>query len=295
MAKSYNIAAVYTQEDKKVGRNQEIKKSEVKVVAEGANIPVFEPKKFDEEALISLKSIGPELIIVAAYGKILPSSVLKASRFGCINVHASLLPKFRGPSPIQNALLRGEKETGSTIMLMNEGVDTGDIISQEKIEIRNDETYPELSRRLSDLSTKLLLEVIPLWTAGEIKQRPQNNSKAVLCQLIERSDGKINWTDQAKEIYNRYRAFLPWPGIFTYWEKNGLNMRLKLNKISYSETEKEDSSRHLGKVFRLGEKIAVKTSLGSVILEEIQPEGKSNMKISDFINGNADFVGGLLK
>lgn len=292
---SYNIVGVYTKADKKVGRAGNIKKSIVKITAEKNKLDVFQPEKFDEVAIHELLSLKPDLIIVAAYGKILPKKILEIPKYKCINVHASLLPSYRGPSPVQNALLDGEKETGATIMLMDAGIDTGDILSSKKILIHPDELYPELLERLASVSSSLLLETIPRWVSGKIIPKKQDNSKATFCQLIEKDQGHILWSDPAQSIYNKYRSFFIWPGIYSYWKKNGSNTRIKLNKIAVlSESIAKD--RHLGEVFRLenGE-IGAATMRGAIIFKEIQIEGKKNVAINDFINGHPDFIGSVLK
>jgi methionyl-tRNA formyltransferase len=249
---------------------------------------------FDEKAIAELKNMKPDLIIVAAYGKILPEAVLSIPGFGAINAHGSILPKFRGPSPVQNAILEGEKETGATIMLMDQGIDTGDVLSQKKIGISPDETFLELMEKIAQLSAELLLETIPRWIERKIEPQKQDDKEATLCQLIERSDGKIFWTDDAEAIYNRYRAFLPWPGVFAFWQQNDHCLRLKLNKISVLKNNPE-ASHHIGEVFQIGDKIGVQTTKGVVILEEIQLEGKNNLRIEEFINGNPKFIGSVLK
>ncbi|MFA4817435.1 MAG: methionyl-tRNA formyltransferase [Parcubacteria group bacterium] len=290
----YNLVAVYTQPDKKVGRKQILEKSPVKIIAEKNNIPVFTPNRLNQEALAKMEKQKPDLILVAAYGKILPKTVLDLPEFGAINVHASLLPKYRGASPIQNAILNGETETGSTIMLMDEGVDTGAILSQRVIGIDKNETSSELSEKLAGLSSDLLLETLPLWLAKKITPQKQVDSKASLCRMIKREDGKIDWNDSAKNIYNRFRAFYPWPGVFSNWERNGKTLRLKLNKINLSGESQEKKSDP-GTVLNLGEEIAVATSSSFVILEAIQLEGKPETKIENFINGYPDFIGSGLK
>lgn len=289
-----NVISVYTKPDKKSGRDREMKKSAAKLLAEKNNIPVFQPEKLNEESIQEISSQKPDLIVVAAYGKIIPKAILDIPGFGVINIHPSLLPKFRGPSPIQNAILSGETKTGTTIMLMDEGVDTGDILKQAELEIGKDETNQELSIRLADLSGKLLLEVLPLWIERKIEPAKQDNSQATLCQLIEREDGKIIWANEAESIYNLYRALIPWPGTFTFWEINGTFKRIKLNKINFSR-EKISEKHHIGEVFQIEGKVAVQAMLGVIFLEEVQLEGKENIKIEDFVNGYKDFVGSILK
>jgi methionyl-tRNA formyltransferase len=294
IAEKYNLISVYTQSDKKVGRTQELKKTAVKITAENEKLPVFSPAKFGEKEIEELRDQKPDLIIVAAYGKILPKEVLELPGFGAINVHASLLPYHRGPSPIQNTILDGENETGVTIMLMDSGIDTGDILSQKKTKINPDETNEQLSEKLAKLSTPLLLETISLWIERKIVPKPQNNKIASLCQLIERSDGKVIWLNSAKSIYDQYRAFYSWPGIFTYWQRGDTNIRVKINKLSLGRTTSL-GEYPVGEVFRSNEKIAVQTGAGIVFLEELQLEGKNNLKIEDFINGNPGLIGSSLK
>jgi methionyl-tRNA formyltransferase len=294
IAENYNIISVYTQADKKVGRDQKLQKTAVKITAEKNKIPVFSPLKFNEDEILKLKNQKPDLIIVAAYGKILPQAVLDLPGFGAINTHASLLPHYRGPSPIQNSILDGEKETGATIMLMDAGVDTGEILSQKRIAIDPNETSVELSQKLANLSSLLLLETIPLWIKRKIAPKPQENELASFCQLIERSDGKIIWLNEAKSIYDQYRAFFSWPGVFTYWQRGDLNLRIKINKLSLGKTS-APNKYSVGEVFNLEEKIAVQTGMGIIFLEEVQMEGKNSLKIKDFINGNPSFIGSILK
>ena len=290
----YNIVSVYTQPDKKVGRKQELQKSTVKALAEKNKISVYTPSKFDEETIEQLRLQKPDIFIVSAYGKILPKEVLDLPAFGAINTHVSLLPKYRGPSPIQNAILSGDKKTGITLMLMNEGVDTGDILAQEEIAIGKDETTQDVSTNLAKISAELLLEKIPDLINRDISPRPQDNTQATFCQLIEKSDGKIMWTDEAESIYNRYRAFFPWPGVYTYWENNNSLKRIKLNKISFLE-KKLSEKHHVGEVFEFDGQYAIQAESGIIILHEIQLEGKDSMTIKEFINGYSNFVGSILK
>jgi methionyl-tRNA formyltransferase len=290
----YNIVGVYTKPDKKAGREKEITKSPVKILAENSNLTIFQPVKFNEEAIVELKKLKPDLIIVAAYGKILPKEVLEIPGFGAINIHPSLLPKFRGPSPIQNALLLGEKETGTTLMLMDAGMDSGDIIFQEKIEIEDDDNALTLTKKLSTLSKEAILKIIPLWIDRKIEAKPQDKSKITLCQLIERDDGRIFWEENAEIIYNKYRALYPWPGIFTFWKNENHLQRIKLLKISIQKLNAQ-VVHPAGFVFEIGDKIGVQTLDGIIIIEELQVEGKKPIKISEFINGYPNFLGNILK
>lgn len=289
-----NIVSVYTQPDKKIGRDQEFTPSKVKITAEEFRIPVFEPSELDENTRSEIASQKPDLIILVAYGKIIPGNILGIPSIGIINIHGSLLPKYRGPSPIQNALLEGVKETGATIMLMDEGIDTGDIISQEIIPISENETYPELSEKMAAISSQLLLKTLPLWISGDIKPQPQDSLSATNCQLIEKSDGKIFWDDDAKNIYNKYRAFFSWPGVFAFWENDGTLKRIKFNKISYEESEGE-KNHHIGEVFRSEKGMAIQAAKGLIYPEIIQMEGKKEIAIDEFANGYPNFIGSILK
>jgi len=289
----YNIVSVVTKIDKPAGRKQEAVESAVKKKALEYNIPLLQPRKFDEETVENMKKLEPDLIIVAAYGKILPKEILSIPGFGCINVHASLLPKLRGSSPIQNALLSGATETGITIMLMDEGMDTGDILTQEKIDITPEDTKESLGVHLTVIAQKLLLETLPKWINRTISSKPQNHDDATLCQLIEREDGHIMWADSAESIYNRFRALSPWPGIFTFWKKESGLLRLKLHRISYQK-QSPQISHPLGEVFEMGEKVGVQTGEGIVFLEEVQLEGKTRLSMIEFLRGNKDILGSFL-
>ncbi len=294
LEEKFDIISVYTQEDKKIGRNQNLEKSAVKKIAEEYGIEIFEPTKFDEDIACEIENQKPDLIVVSAYGKILPKSILEIPKYGIVNTHPSALPKYRGASPIQNAILKGENKTVATIMCLVEKVDAGDILRQEETEIGKTENYPELSQRLSEISARLLIETIPLLTTGKIEPKKQDETRATFCQLIKKEDGKIDWSDTAKDIYNRFRAFYAWPGIFTYFKRDDRDLRLKLNKIILDENSKENDFAS-GEVFEENNMIKIKTGKGNIILEEIQLEGKNEMKAIDFVRGYANFVGSVLK
>lgn len=289
----YNIVGVFTKPDAKTNKKQEVSELPVKKIALEKNVPIFQPQKFDDVAIAEFKNLKPDLVVVAAYGRLLPLKVLETPGFGCINIHPSLLPKFRGPSPIQNALLSGEKQTGTTVMLMNEGMDTGDILTQEEITVEEYDNADTLSKKLSETSAHLLLQTIPLWIERKIEPKKQADDLATLCQLIEREDGRIIWEQDAENIHNRYRALFPWPGIFTFWKNEKSILRLKLLKISL---QKNNSEKHheTGEVFENNDTIAVQTINGAIILEEIQPEGKKPMTAKSFANGYPQFIGSIL-
>jgi len=284
----YNIISVYTQGDKKVGRKQIFQESLVKTLAQTHNIPVFTPEKLRSEIEI-IKNQNPDLIIVAAYGKIIPQEILDIPKYKAINVHPSLLPKYRGASPIQNALLNGDRITGTTIILMNNEVDAGDILGQIEIRIDANENLPDLSEKLAKKSADLLIKTLPNWINKQIVPQKQNSHETTFCQILKKEDGKINWTDTAEDIFNRFRAFYPWPGIFTFW--NG--QRIKLNKITLEKSKSNPQT--FGKIFTINESIAVQAKDGIIILEEIQLEGRGFVTAKDFANGHQEFIGSIFE
>lgn len=290
----YNIVAVYTQPDRPSGRNQEVTQSPVKMFAEAHAIPVVQPDRFDRETIEQLREFKPDIIIVAAYGKILPQDVLNIPPFECINVHASLLPRWRGASPIQNALLAGDTETGVTIMKMDAGMDTGPIFQQKSLPISSSDTAETLLPKLAEAGASILLSTLEQWLDKKIDPKPQPSEGVTLCQLIEREDGKIFWSDEAESIYNRYRALSPWPGIFSFWRKDGSLLRIKFHRISLQKQSPE-TPHELGQVFEIGETIGIETARGTILLDEVQLEGKSSVPIKDFVRGYPDFIGAILE
>ncbi len=292
--KEYNIIAIFAQPDRPAGRKQELAVPPVKTLALSKGIPVEQPDRLDAAAIARVKELKPDIIIVAAYGKILPKEILDIPGFGCVNVHASLLPRWRGASPAQNALIEGDAETGVSIMLMDQGMDTGAILSQQSIAIAQEDTSETLLGKLGTLGSTLLLETLPLWIRKKIEPKEQDASLATACQLIEREDGRIFWNESAESIWNRYRGLTPWPGVFSFWKRPGEEfMRIKLSRISLQKTDPA-TERKLGEVFEAGEHIAVRAGTGLILLEELQPSGKEPMSARDFANGHPDFVGSVL-
>lgn len=295
LEKEYNIVAVYAQPDRPTGRKQELSVSPVKSLALSEGIPIEQPERFDASAITRMKELKPDIIIVAAYGKILPKEILDIPGFGCVNVHTSLLPRWRGASPVQNALMGGDTETGVSIMLMDEGMDTGAIISQQALAIDPIDTTETLLGKLGVLGATLLTETLPLWIRKKIEPKEQDSSLATICQLIEREDGRIFWNETAETIWNKYRGLSPWPGIFCFWKRPGEEfVRIKLPRISLQRTD-PTTERKLGEVFEAGEHIAVRAGAGLILLEEIQPSGKEPMTARDFANGHPDFIGSVLE
>jgi len=293
LEENFNVVLVILRPEKKSGREQKIIQSPLRLLAEKNNIPCLDPEKITPEIIAEIKKYQPDLSIVAAYGKILPESFLQIPSLGALNIHPSLLPKYRGPSPIQSAILAGEQETGTTLMLMDKGMDSGNIIAQEKIAIPKDDLGSELSNRLSKLSSHLLLETLPRWIKKEISSIKQDEASATLCSMIKSSDGKIFWNKKAEEIYNRYRAFSPRPGIFSFWQKGKELKKINLKKINLS-AEILGKNIAPGTIVERDGQILVATGLGTIEIQEIQIEGKKPVPIKNFINGYPNFVGSVL-
>lgn len=214
----FQIAAVVTQPDRPKGRDLKPQPSPVKSLALRLGLPVLQPERArDEKFIAGLRALQPDLIIVVAYGQILPPAILNLPRHGCLNVHTSLLPKYRGAAPIQWAIANGDTETGVTIMKMDVGLDTGDIIATRRTPIQPEDNSATLHDRLAQLGAELLAQTIPDYVAGKIQPRPQPAEGASHAAKIKKEDGRIDWNQPAQTIWNRLRAFTPWPGAFTFW------------------------------------------------------------------------------
>lgn len=293
VSNKYDISAVFTQPDKKVGRRQEVAHSPVKKLALKNKIKIFQSESLrDSELAEKIKKVGADLFIVAAYGKILPKDILEIPKYGAINIHASLLPKYRGASPVQYAILAGDKETGITLMKMNEKMDEGDILKQKKIEIGEDETADVLLERLSKIGADMIVDFVPKWISGKIKPVQQNHRETTYCKQVLREDGKINWNFPAEEIYRQWRAYHPWPGIYSTLSGKNQSKRLKLLEIEI--VPNINTGEKLGKIIEYNQKVAVQTEKGLIILKKIQLEGKKKMDIAEFLRGNVGFVGSSL-
>ena len=276
------VAGVVTRPDKPVGRKQQVVFSPVKQFALEHDIPVYQPGPLRRpEALALLRDLAPDLIVVAAFGQILPSDVLALPLHGCLNVHASLLPRWRGASPINAAILAGDVETGVTIMLMDAGLDTGPALAQRATPIGSAETAGELSDRLALLGADLLVETVPRWLAGVITPEPQDESRATVTRLLQKSDGRLDWQRPAEELARQVRAHTPWPGAFTTWEGRTLKI-LRARAISF-ETDLPP-----GVCFApTGDtSLAVICGEGALALEVIQLEGKRAMPSAEVVRGH---------
>jgi len=284
------VGAVVTQPDREKGRGRKVIPSPVKELALQHGLTLFQPEKVREEAFQEkIKSLHPDLFVVVAYGQILPKSLLKIPKHGAVNIHASLLPKYRGAAPIPWAILKGERLTGVTTMMMDEGMDTGDILLQTEIPIGDEETSETLQDRLALLGAQLLLEIVRGMKAGNIHPIPQDHSKATYAPPLKKEDGQIDWGKEAKEIDRQVRALNPWPGAFTEW--NG-----QLLKIYKGEVREETSERKAGIVSWVGSNfIEVGTGKDSFLIKEVQLEGKRRMSVRDFLAGHPVPVGTVFK
>lgn len=288
VAARYNVAAVFTQPEKKTGKKRELKASPVKILARKKGIEVFQPENLKgKSAIEAVAGKNPDLIVVAAYGEILPGEILKIPRYGSVNVHASLLPKFRGASPVQEAILSGEKKTGVTIMLMSKKLDAGEIINQEEIPVGDDDDTPALTEKLAELGGKTLLETLPLWIEGAIKAVPQNEKEASRCRSIKKENGKIDWREPAEIIFRKWRAYRPWPGVYARIKDKGALKRLKILEMSVDSGK--NTREKPGKIIEYKKSVAVQTGKGLVVPEKVQLEGKKEIDIRDFLRGKRDF------
>lgn len=279
---SHKISAVYTQPDKPVGRKQILTPPDVKLCAEKYNIPVFQPETLrDENAFKELKSLNPDVIVVVAYGKILPKNILDIPKYGCVNVHGSLLPKYRGASPIQHSVLNGDKVTGVTTMFMGEKMDTGDILLTDKTEIGENETSAELFERLSLLGADLLLKTLEGLENSSITPVKQDESKATYTVKITKSMCPIDWTKANYEIHNQVRGLQTWPVAFAKF--NGKDIKIHSTFLC-------DKSGNAGEVISLNP-LTVACGSGSLIINELQLNGKKRMDSKSFLMGHTINVG----
>jgi methionyl-tRNA formyltransferase len=270
-----SVDLVITQPDKPVGRKKVMTSPPVKLLAEEHAIATDQPDTLKNYDINELSNF--DIGVTAQYGLLIPESILNAPKHSILNVHTSILPKYRGATPIQSALIQGETETGVTIMKMGKGLDTGPILLQGSIAIDPDDTYLELDKKLAPLGAELLLEAIPKYVEGSLITQGQDNSLATSCKQFSREDGKIDWNKTATDIYNQYRGLTPWPGVWTMWK----DKRLKLLRIS--PAEKNISA---GKIEVDDDKLYIGTSKNSIEIHELQLEGKSSMDSIIFLQGN---------
>lgn len=274
------LVGAFTKPDARKGRGLQWLAPPVKDVAEEYGIPVYQPENWrDSTALDTLRSLQPDLAITAAYGRILPQAALEIPKFGCLNVHASLLPRWRGADPIRQAILAGDAETGITIMEMVLEMDAGDALWQRKLPIAADDTLASLESRMASLGGSTLTEALQLWRAGELQATPQEASQITMAPMCRKADGKIAWTDPAAAIERRIRAFSPWPGATSPFGEQ----TLRIWQARLEETSTSASPGELLAVDKSG--VLVATGAGALRLLEIQPAGKKRMPAADWARG----------
>ena len=287
-SQEFQVLAVVTQPDRPKGRDLKLQPSEVKKVAVAANIPVLQPERAKEPQFIEqLKKLTPDYIVVVAYGQILPRAILDTPSFGCVNVHTSLLPKYRGAAPIQAALLNGDTETGVTIMQMEEGLDTGPIISQRVVLIEASDDAQTLHDKLAKAGAELLAPTLVDFAAGKIKAQPQDRARATHVKKIKKEDGQLDWAQPARVLQNRIRAFTPWPGAFTF-QRTGNKPRL----LKIWRAEIENAKGVAGTVLAANNNgIVIACGKDALRVLRLQREGGRQMPAAEFLQGNPIRVG----
>jgi methionyl-tRNA formyltransferase len=284
----FEVVAIVTQPDKPKGRELKLQPSPVKILAEKLKLPILQPARARNEKFIAqLHELKPDLIVVVAYGQILPQAILDLPKFGCLNVHTSLLPKYRGASPIQSAILNGETETGVTIMKMDASLDTGKIISQTRTPILPEDNFATLHDRLAQLGAELLVETIPNYVAGKILPKPQPAEGVSYAAKIKKEDGRIDWNEPAEKILNRLRAFTPWPGAFTFLKAEPKPQLLKIWKAEV--VEKSGAASEI--LFADKNGIVVACGKNALQILELQRAGGRRLSTAEFFAGNPLMAG----
>jgi methionyl-tRNA formyltransferase len=285
------VVAVYTQPDRPAGRGRMMVFSPVKKVALDFGLPVVQPVNLkDPVEVFKIADFQPDAIVVAAYGKVIPPPVLDIPPYGCLNIHPSLLPRFRGASPVAAAILEGEAFTGVSIMLLDRGLDTGPVLAQEKVEILPEDTAGLLSARLSERGARMLPDVLLGWSRGDISSQPQNEAEASYTAPLSKEEGEIDWRLSAVAIWRRVRAFQPWPGAYTRWDGRRLEL-VEAMPLPKHEPLPE------GTVVALpedGAPFGVSTGDGILGVLKVQLEGKRAMPAADFLRGQRQFIGAVL-
>ncbi|MBQ4800804.1 methionyl-tRNA formyltransferase [Pseudoalteromonas sp. MMG006] len=279
----HQIVGVYSQPDRPAGRGKKLKASEVKALALEHNLPVFQPESLkSDDALAELKSLNADIMIVVAYGLILPKAILEAPRLGCLNVHGSILPRWRGAAPIQRAIWAGDEQTGVTIMQMDEGLDTGDMLHISRCAINADETSASLYTKLAELGPDALIETVNKLAKGELVAEPQNDELANYAKKLSKDEANIDWSMDAAQIERNIRSFNPWPVCFT-------QMGEQTVKIYQAQVVEQTGSA--GQVLS-SDKMGVVVACGkhAICITQLQPQGKKPMAINDFLNGRSDWV-----
>lgn len=289
LADQHHVVGAVTQPDRPAGRGRGLRQSSVKQAALERDLPVFQPQSLrTAEALKRLADWKPDAIVVAAFGQLLPQEVLDLPPRGALNVHASLLPRWRGAAPVAAAILAGDEMTGVTIMRMDAGLDTGPILAQREEPIRPNDTRATLTKRLSQLGADLLVESLPAYLTGDLQPQPQPSEGVTFADQLRKKDGRLDWSRAAIQLDRQVRAFNPWPGTFTFWH----GRRLKVVQATPLPDWQGDASP--GTVVGVDDKAAIVTGEGALRLEKVQLAGKRAMEIKPFLRGRRDFIGSRL-
>ena len=275
-SEEHELLGVVTQPDKPVGRAQRIAAPPIKAALGESKLPILQPPRIKSaEAVAAIQSFGPDVIVVMAYGQILPRSVLEIPRIACLNLHASLLPRHRGAAPIQAAIVAGDRESGITVMYMDEGLDTGDVMLQRRLEISGNETGGSLHNRLGEIAPEALREALAQLQEGSAPRIPQDSAAATYAPKLEREHGRIDWSEPAALIERKIRAFDPWPGAYTVLrDAAGVERKLKVYRATTTDSCSSDPAN-----------LVIPTKSGALRLEEIQLEGKRRMNAPEFLRG----------
>ncbi len=288
LAQHHDVVLVVTQQDRRAGRGRKLQMTPVKVAATELGLEVVQPHSLlRASATQALAAASADAIVVAAYGKILPRAILDLPLHGCLNVHASLLPRHRGAAPVAAAILAGDAESGVTIMLMDEGLDTGPILRQRSIQSTGMETTGSLTKSLAELGAELLIPALEDWMNGRLQPQFQDESRATYSPLMKKEDGLVCWDQDAETICRHIRAMQPWPGAATMWHDRQL-------KVLRARSTRDSRSEVPGSVVRHQSDLAVVAGSGIVILEEVQLAGKRALAAADFVHGNSAIVGAVL-
>jgi methionyl-tRNA formyltransferase len=292
--KKFNVVCVVTQPDKQVGRGKNLTPSPIKVLAMENGLPVVSPESLrrDLAAVEDLKKFAADIFVVVAYGKLLPPAVLQIPKLGVVNVHPSLLPRHRGPSPMQGTILSGDAQGGVSVMLLDEGMDTGPILASEPITIDSDETYECLEEKVKATGTRLLVETLKRHACGDIVPMRQDESKATLTKLLAREDGHVDWSEPMDVIERKHRAFGVWPGLWCLVRSSDdSTVRIKLIRMRLTDLSADLPA---GTISIKKDRVFVSASNGTLEILELQPEGKPKMSASAFIAGHPDIDGTVL-
>ena len=292
----FEVTLAVTRPDKPAGRKLALTGSPLKRAAERLHIPIYQPETLrTPEVVERLAKEKADAFVIASYGKMIPMSLLDVPRKGCINVHGSILPAYRGASPISAAIMAGDAKTGATIMLMDEKLDEGPILSTREVDIRDDDTTETLEARVAQAGAEILEPALKFYLTDGLVPKPQDHSKATYTKIKTKDDGRIDWMKSAAEIERKIRAMRPWPEAWTVWERKGKPMKLAIVKAAVMNPDASCSAGGPGSVCRLNDgTIGANCGRGSIAISRVQPEGKAEMDAKDFLNGYRDFVDATL-